>query len=175
MSELTHSLKGFFHDVLIGADGTIYDFGRSSNTIVNTCRILLAGFMHNDSSSGIQHLAVGQGSPTWDAVGAPPTDPAVTTGLVNPFATVIDVADLQIEYLNAADQVVPDPTSRLQITATLDPGFPTPLPGQSTYPLREFGLFGEFDGSPFMINSIRHSVIHKDAAATLIRVVRLYF
>jgi hypothetical protein len=41
--------------------------------------------------------------------------------------------------------------------------------------LREFGLFGQLAGSDYMLNSIRHPVIHKDGDATLIRVVRLYF
>lgn len=39
-------------------------------------------------------------------------------------------------------------------------------------PLREFGLFGLFDGKDYMINCVRHPVIHKDAASTLVRVIR---
>ena len=169
------SLKGIYRDVVKDADErVVHDSGWVSNTIVAQCRILLAGFMKNDPSSGIQFLGVGRGEETWDTDGVPPSEEAATD-LVNRFSPTVPVADLDVVYLDDTDEVQADPSPRIQVTATLEPGYPEPLEELSTYPLREFGLFGRFNGADFMINSIRHPVIHKDEAATLIRVVRLYF
>lgn len=122
---------------------------------------------------------MGQGLETWDTTEAPDPDPATTTDLENRYTpTIPDLAsgsDLALVYLDENDAVVDGPTSRLQITATLEPGYPAPLAPLTTYPLREFGLFGRFNGTDYMINAIRHPVIHKDESATLIRVIRLYF
>ena len=85
------------------------------------------------------------------------------------------VAQLDLDYLDINDEIVAQPTNRLQIKATLPAGFPPPVPPATSYPLREFGLFGRFNHTDFMINSIRHPVIHKDINASLIRLVRLYF
>ena len=52
---------------------------------------------------------------------------------------------------------------------------PPPDENLSSYPLREFGLFGKYGTIPYMIDCIRHPVIHKDTSTTLVRVVRLYF
>jgi len=178
------ALKGIYRDILSAGDGRIiHDSGWVSNTIVDRCRILLAGFVKNESSSGIQFLAVGRGLDAWDKEGPPASDPAATIDLVNRHAQPLPVNSLNIVYLDEAASVVANPTKRLQITATLVPGYPPPLaPGYppplvplNTYPLREFGLFGRFHGNDYMINSIRHPVIHKDADATLVRVIRLYF
>ena len=111
----------------------------------------------------------------WDNTGAPAPDPATTTDLVNRFTPTIPVANLALVYLNDTDIEVVGPTNRLQITATLPPGYPTPLAPLTTYPLREFGLFGRFGGNDYLINCIRHPVILKDVSTTLIRIVRLYF
>jgi hypothetical protein len=136
--------------------------------------MLLAGLIKNDPSSGIQYLALGQGLKEWDIAGAPPTEPP-TTDLVNRFSPPIPVSELDLVYLDENDAVVIGPTNRLQITATLEPGYPVPISPLTTYPLREFGLFGSLGGTDYMINNIRHPVIHKDSSSTLIRVVRLYF
>lgn len=174
MLTITSSLRGIYRD-LLQQDGTvIFDSGWSSNTIVNRCRVLLAGFMKNEPSSGIQYLAVGQGLSDWDAAGAPAAIPETTT-LVQPYTPTIPIDQLNVAYLDHNDAPTAEPTNRLQITATLLPGYPAPLAPRSTYPLREFGLFGRFGSSEYMINCIRHPVINKDAAATLIRMVRLYF
>ncbi|MDD5322496.1 MAG: hypothetical protein PHD43_18165 [Methylococcales bacterium] len=171
------ALKGIYRDILSAGDGRIiHDSGWVSNTIVDRCRILLAGFVKNESSSGgIQFLAVGRGLDAWDKEGPPASEPAATIDLVNRHAPPLPVNRLNIVYLDEAASVVANPTNRLQITATLVPGYPPPLAPLNTYPLREFGLFGRFDGNDYMINSIRHPVIHKDADATLVRVIRLYF
>lgn len=176
MEKVGEFIKGIYRDVLTSGDGRIiHDSGWTSNTIVDSCRILLAGFIKNEASTGIQFLAVGQGQDTWDAQGPPPSDPATTTDLVHRHAPPIPIGQLNLAYLDKDLNVVGQPTNRLQITATLAPGYPTPLAPLNTYPLREFGLFGHFKGQDFMLNSIRHPVIHKDAAATLVRVVRLFF
>jgi hypothetical protein len=174
------SIRGIFRDVLLDPrGGVLHDSGWTSNTIVTRCRILLSAFMKNDPETetafGIQHLAVGRGEEGWDEAGVPPPDPEETTGLTEPFEEPIPRGDLEIAYLDSSDGVQSDPSPRLQITATLEPGYPAPLEGLSTYPLREFGLFGRLGGADHMINCIRHPVIHKDESATLIRVVRLYF
>ncbi len=170
------SIKGIYRDLLKEANGQVlYDSGWVPNTIVERCRILLAGFMKNEPSNGIQFLAVGRGLNAWDISGAPAPDTKTTTDLVTRFEPTIAVAELGLVYLDEGANAVGGPTNRLQVTATLPPGYPVPISPLSTYPLREFGLFGRFGGIDFMINSIRHPVIHKDAAATLIRVIQLHF
>lgn len=175
METRTPPLKGIYRDVLLGPGGAVrWDSGWTPNTIVDRGRALLAGFMGNRPSTGIQRLAVGQGLPQWDAEGTPPPDPAATD-LLNRYEPPIPVADLNLAYLDDAGNVVEGPTTRLQVTATLEAGYPAAaLPG-AAYPLREFGLFGEFDGGEYMVNCVRHAVIHKDPGSTLIRVIRLSF
>lgn len=176
MEVINSPLKGMYRDILTGPGNRIlYDSGWRSNTIVDSCRILLAGFVRNGPTTGIHHLAVGQGDVAWDQAGIPPTDPATTVGLINGYTPAIPVADLELAYLDAADSVVVGPTNRLQISATLAPGYPPPVPPLNTYPLREFGLFAQFDGADYMINCIRHAVIHKEPTATMLRVIRLFF
>jgi hypothetical protein len=172
-------LKGIYRDIMTAPDGTVlHDSGWHSNTIVDRCRILLAGFIRNDTTSGIQHLQVGQGNASWDANGAPaPT--AGATALVAPAADApIAFANLEVAYLSSGGTTLPatdPPTPQIQITATLPAGYPAPLAGGSIYPLREFGLFGRFGGTLYMINNVRHPVIFKEASTTLTRIVRLYF
>lgn len=169
------ALKGIYRDILWDyRQRIVHDSGWVRNTIVTRFRVLLAGFVRNDAASGIVFLSVGQGDEGWDEDGAPPS-PLDATHLLNPHSPAVDVADLELEYLDESDIVQSDPSPRVQVTATLPPGYPPALAGLSTYPLREFGLFGRLDGADIMLNSIRHPVIHKDESATLIRVVRLYF
>lgn len=179
MENIGLAIRGIYRDILKGADGRlVFDSGWTSNTIVDRCRILLAGFMKNEPTEptdGVRYLAVGRGLETWDTDGAPAPDPASTTDLENRFNPPLPLADLDLDYLDQNADVVVGPTNRLQITARLEPGYPTPVAPLSTYPLREFGLFGRFSGTDYIINLIRHPVIHKDQSATLIRVVRLYF
>lgn len=179
METLSFTIKGIYRDIIRDKNKKVtYDSGWVENTILNRCRILIAGFMKNSPNiQGIQYLAVGQGSAAWDTAGIPPVDASETGDLYNRFEPVIPVSDphLILTYLQGENETT-EPTSRLQITATLGEGYPPPIPPLTTYPLREFGLFGDFDGNkPFMINCIRHPVIHKDESATLIRVMRLYF
>jgi hypothetical protein len=172
MSVIT--LEGYYRDRLFDREGReISDSGWRHNLIVASCRALLAGFMRNDTALGIRSLQVGRGDPGWDAGGAPAPDPS-TTKLTDASPFVIQVANLTLQYLNSSDGVVATPTNRIQITATLGPGQPTPAT-DPPYPLREFGLFGELGGQPQMIDYIRHPLIQKDGAVTLERKVRLIF
>lgn len=169
-------IKGIYRDILRNAaNQVVSDSGWQSNTILNGCRMLLAGFMRNDNVSGIQYLSVGQGDEAWDTDGAPSPNPQTTTGLVSPAAPNVPFSELDVVFLNQQDQVVNNPTPRLQVTATLNPGFPLPIPPATSYPLREFGLFGRLGNTDFMLNNIRHPVLLKDTTSTLIRVIRLYF
>jgi hypothetical protein len=179
MDRIGDSLKGIYRDVLKDQNNNIiFDSGWVSNLIVDRCRILLAAFMKNDQNKqtwGISCLKVGQGNEDWDNKGIDPPTVALA-GLVDPAPFVIDAADLDIVYLNETNAEVNEPTCRIQVTATLGTGQPQPPnPDLSTYPLREFGLFGKFGDDDYMIDCIRHPVIHKDVSTTLIRVVRLYF
>ncbi len=175
MERLGASIKGIYRDVLKRrGDRTVHDSGWLSNAIMDRGRVLLAGFLKNDSPSGIRFLAVGQGLENWDVDEAPQPDPTASD-LVNRHSPPVPVSRLNLVYLSPSDGVVTEPTNRLQITATLEPGYPEIAPPAVTFPLREFALFGSFGGMDFMINNVRHPVIHKDASATLIRVIRLYF
>lgn len=182
MEKTSYLVQGFYRDILKGPDGKIiYDSNWKRNTIMDSCRVLLARFMRFDPanglepSNGIQYLAVGKGLPEWDTE-IPPVDPASPDpDLENRYSPEIPLANLTIVYLDEANSPSITPTNRLQITATLEAGYPAPVPPLSTYPLREFGFFGSFDGEEFMINCVRHPVIHKDAQSTLVRAVRLVF
>jgi hypothetical protein len=176
VERIASPIRGVYRDRLYGAGGRLLrDSGWQNNTILNGCRFLLAGFMLNETASGIASLAVGQGDPLWDVEGVPAASPSATTGLVNRFNPPIPVAELDVAYLDANDQVIAGPGMRLQITATLVPGYPEPVAPATSYPLREFGLFASLNGQDIMINTIRHPVLHKDETSTLMRVIRLYF
>jgi hypothetical protein len=178
-------IRGIYRDILTGpANQLLYDSGWHHNTIVDNGRILLAGLIKQDTFTGIHHLAVGRGDESWDAqwnTDIPPTSTPSDFDLVNPHEPPIDVGDMTLAYLDNQDNVVTTPTDRLQLTATLAAGYPPPPnPSQlKTYPLREFGLFGIFTSAgvetPYMINSVKHPVIHKDESATLTRIIRLSF
>jgi hypothetical protein len=190
MVENRISIRGRYRDILIGPGKRIvYDSGWRSNTIVRQCRVLLAGFMKSDQqASGIQYLAVGQGDEAWDAqwntATPPPPDPS-STNLQNRFDPPIPVPPaspvpgkdyLEIIYLDDSDNPAASGvvTNTLQIKAVLSPGYPAPSQF-NTYPLREFGLFGSFGATDYMINYVKHPVIYKDTSATLVREIRLYF
>jgi len=170
MSDLI--IKGIYRDRLMDAGGQlVFDSQWKSNLIVTNCRVLLAGFMRNEASArGIRSLQVGQGDPNWDtAPQAPPPTSNALTDTTTQFP--IPVANLTLQYLNDSDAIVTGPTSRIQIIATL--GSNQPIAG--IYNLREFGLFGELNGQPFMIDYVRHPVIQKSGSFTLERRIRLIF
>lgn len=166
-------IEGIYRDRLIDASGSVtQDSGWKKNLIVLRCRILLAAFLRNDTALGIRSLKVGRGNSSWDDTPPPLADPVTTIGLADPSPYTMPIADLTLEYLNDNDGVVVTPTNRIQITATLGHNTPPSAAGQP-YQLREFGLFGNLNGTDFMIDYIRHPLIEKDAAVTLERRVRL--
>ncbi len=187
MVENGFRIRGMYHDILIRQDGSIiFDSGWHSNTIVRRCRLLLAGFMKNDSANGIQYLQVGQGDANWGS-NPPATDPVATQQLVSacadPPITVLPNSPvpgkqyLEMLYLDdsgnpAGAGVI---TNVIQVKAILVPGYPAPTEFNTYYPLREFGLFGRFGANNYMINCVRHPVIYKDKSATLVREIKLTF
>jgi hypothetical protein len=170
------TIEGVYRDRLIDLDGrTLLDSEWRKNTVVLACRVLLAAFMKGEAGAlGIRSLQVGRGDPAWDTPPAPIPDPGTTIKLIDSAPFAIPVANLTLQYLDAADVVVTTPTNRLQITATLGPGQPTPA-SDPPYPMREFGIFGQFNGAPQMIDYVRHPLIQKAGALTLQREMRLVF
>lgn len=169
------TIRGIYRDRLLDPEGRlISDSGWRKNLIVLPCRVLLAGFLKNETALGIQSLQVGRGSAAWDTTPPPLPDPNNTDQLVDTAPFTIPLAKLKVDYLDSADSVVATPTNRIQITATLGPGEPTPA-GSRPFPLREFGLFGSLNGVARMIDYIRHPLIEKDGAVSLERKVRLIF
>lgn len=168
------AIKGIYRDCLRDLNGAVLsDSGWRDNMIVLRGRVLLSGFLKNDTSMGIQALQVGRGDPSWDTTPAPLPDPNTLNALVDPSPFTVPVADLVLEYLDSSDNVIATPSNRLQITATLGPNVPPAPP--NPFPLREFGLFGKLGGTLQMIDYIRHPLIQKDAITTLERKVRLIF
>lgn len=168
--------KGMYHDQIITAQGRVIDLGWHSNIVVDRCRNLLAGFMKGDPgvSRGIQLLLVGKGLESWDII--PPPSPLQTDQqLTDPNPITISIDTEQIEYLDDAGVPAAGPTPRIQVAVTLGPGTPPVEGGETTYPLREFGLFGIFQEVEYMIDYVRHPVIRKQAGDTLVRTIRLVF
>jgi hypothetical protein len=169
-------IKGIYRDRLIRPDGSLArDSGWQHNMIVLRCRILLAAFLRNDVNSpmGIQGVQVGRGDPSWDhppATAMP--DAAHTDSLVDPLPFTIPVDKLEFRYLTDHDVEIAEPSHRIEVTMKLDLNEPPPDAGNS-FPLREFGLFGELDGKPCMIDYVRHPLIEKDSAVMLERKIRL--
>jgi hypothetical protein len=175
------SPTGVYCDRIITRDGQVRDLGWCSNIIVDRCRYLLASFMKNEKSSGtslkaegIRLLAIGRGEEKWDTAPPPQALPAIQQ-LVDPNPFKIEVKPKQIKYLDDTRNIAQGPTHRIQVSIVLDPGVP-PLNGEETaFPLREFGLFGRFGNKDYMIDYVRHPVIHKQADETLNRTIRLVF
>jgi hypothetical protein len=170
------TIEGAYRDRLIDPDGrTLSDSGWRKNMVVLPGRVLLAAFVRNEATVlGIRALQVGRGDPAWDTQPLPAPDPNTTVKLTDNAPFVVPLANLTMQYLNAADAVVATPTNRVQITAKLGPGQPTPAT-DPPFPLREFGLFGQLNGVPQMIDYVRHPLIQKAGALTLERKVRLVF
>jgi len=169
-------LKGIYHDRMLLCDGGELDYGWRSNIIVNRCRDLLAAFMFGDSALGVQYIALGRGDVAWDSTAlAPPGAGTQQLTDVAPEQILMSDPAMTIAYLNAANAEVSGPTHRLEITLTLSPGMPPVEVGESSFPLREFGLFGRFGSEDYMIDYVRHPIIHKGVNDTLVRTIRLVF
>lgn len=165
--------EGKYWDLIRKANGQDIDFGWRSNIVVDQCRELLAAFMSGGPAVGIQRLDLGRGDAAWDTV-PPPAPTAGTLSLTDTSPVAINLADLQLDYLDAMGNVTPDPQHRLQVVLTLEPG-DLPISDDEVFPLREFALFGELDGSDYMIDYVRHPVMNIGAEDTLTRTIRLVF
>jgi hypothetical protein len=163
-------MHGHYRDRLIGAGGAVVDRGWRNNLIVDRARSLIASLVRGDAAFGVQRLLIGRGATAWDTAPEPPVRSAQQLTDATPFEVPLAPAD--IVYVNAAGVVVTGPTNRLRMVITLGVNEPA---GEDPYPLREFGLFGELEGEPYMINYVRHGVIHKPADATLVRTIQLTF
>jgi hypothetical protein len=162
--------SGWYHDRIISAQGEVAELGWRSNLIVDRARFLIAAFMRGDGAAGIQRLLIGRGLESWDANAEPPTRAAQALADPSPFEVPLTAAE--IDFVDAAGEPTAGPTQRLRIVITLGENEPA---GEDPYPLREFGLFGELGGEAYMINCVRHGVIHKPADATLVRSIQLVF
>jgi len=166
--------QGMYQDQLIRGGRAIHDTGWRSNIVVDRCRQLLAAFMRGDSAAiGVQSIDVGRGNPMWDTTPELPSAGAVQ--LVDTAPVTIPVATTDMSYLDATGNPVPGPPHRLQIVVTLAPAMPPVPMGETSYPLREFALFGVFGGERYMIDCVHHPVVHKAAGDTLVRTIRLVF
>ncbi len=175
----TINLYGIYRDVLRDAHGRVtWDSGWHKNVIVSDCRRLLAALLAGQARTlGIQGIEVGAGKPEWDAAPPPQPDEA-TVSLADAAPYVLNKADtphFKLAYL-AGSSPSPAPTRRLQIVATLGPNMPAwPDQQHPTATLREFGLRGQLDGQPVLIDYVIHRAIAKDPASTLERTVWLVF
>lgn len=163
--------RGAYRDRIITSRGLVIDRGWRTNRIVERARFLIAGFMRGDESTGIESLFVGRGEESWDTT-PPGAPPPTTQQLTDPAPHEIALSPSDIEYLDAAGSPTGGPTNRLRIVVALGPNEP---PGEDPFPLREFGLFGTFGGTLYMINCVRHDVTFKGADDTLERTIQLVF
>lgn len=172
----TAGLSGRWQDVIRDRSGIItHRTEVRPNTIVVDCRRILASFVAGASSLGIQGMLFGSGLAAWD-IGGLPAAASAQTVLTDPNPFLVPAANLQIDFVDDVGAVVAGPTNRLQIIATLGPGDPPwPDVNHVAGSLREFGLVGELDSSPALINYVIHPVINKDPASTLERTLWLVF
>ena len=193
MEDRIGRVRGQYRDILRDwQKHVLFDSDWVSNTIVDECRILLAGLMtkrtidgdsigSGSEEMGILHLVVGEGDPEWDDSEEIPQVPEDTDILVKPYEGN-PLTELNFSFLKRLNPELEeyeessDPTAILQITAVLKPGYP--VTDSDSYPLREFGLFGNFDADPKnlrMINCVRHPRIDKHLDAELTRTIMLFF
>jgi hypothetical protein len=167
--------EGKYRDQLFNADGSCSDYGWRGNIIVDQCRQLLAGFMKGDSANGVQYIALGRGDVSWDE--AMPVPPQMSTeSLIDPAPETIAITDaeMSIDFVDSSGVVTVTPSNRIQVSITVA-GSNLPIVGDETFPLREFGLFGLLVPDDYMIDYVRHPVIHIGSADTLVRRVKLVF
>jgi len=168
--------KGVYCDQLISADGDCVNYGWRSNIVVERCRELIAAFMCGDGAveAGIQFIALGRGDAEWDSV-APGSPVMSTSSLKDTSPEIVDVSAMTLAYLDSTGTETSLPTKNLQVTITLSPGLLPTSASEPTFPLREFGLFGRYSGGNYMIDYVRHPVIHVGPDDTLVRRIQLVF
>lgn len=174
---MTQTPLGIYRDVVNDHNGKKTDFGWRNNLIVDRCRVLLSAFMFGDANSfGIQFLSLGRGEQSWDDLN-PGTPAADDVALTDTSPVNINLADpeLSITFWDASNALSISPSSRLQLELNLPIGFLPLAPGEDTFPLREFGLFGRYDTDDYMIDYVRHPVMHISGSDSFSRTIRLIF
>lgn len=168
--------EGVYNDRIITGEERVVDLGWRSNIIVDRCRYLLASFMSGvRATRGVHFLAVGKGEEDWDTTVPPASPQRDQIALTDPHPFRIRISPRQMVYLDAAGNPTNNPSNRIQVSVILKPGTPPISEGETSYSLREFGLFGRLGRENYMIDYVRHAVIHKQADDTLIRTIRLIF
>jgi hypothetical protein len=172
MSAILKDMKGIYQDRLIQSGGSVLSFPWRSNIVVQQCHFLIAAFMKGElNPQGVSLLSVGRGLDTWESQPPlPPTDEQQQ--LVDPKPFKLTVTAEQIQYLDQNGSPTIGPSRWIQVTTTLGPGLPSVGEGEA-FPLREFALFGKLGKEFYMIDYVRHPVIHKQAGDTLVRTIRL--
>lgn len=179
MNETMPTYSGCYRDKVFDGRGRLtYDSGWRKNRIVNNCRVLVAALMNGavqpgTGGSGIKKLLIGRGDPAWDTT-APGEPPATRDALfdLNP----IEVTDLTISFAHDSPGQDPSqPSPVLSILVRLEPGVPVPDGTSPAFPMREFGLVGNWNDTEFLVNLVWHPVIYKDMSATLLRTIELSF
>lgn len=167
--------EGKYLDRLTRADGDVVDYGWRPNVIVDQCRQLLAAFMQGQTAAGIQRISLGRGDAGWDTLPYEAPVPS-TSSLVDLSPHNISVTDagMSISFLDIAGNTTSDVHSRIEVSVTID-GDSLPIGPGETFPLREFALYGELNSSDYMIDYVRHGVIHIGQGDVLNRRIRLAF
>jgi hypothetical protein len=170
--------QGRYRDVLRDPAGRVtWDSGWRKNVIVVDCRRLLCAFVHGapTATAGITGLQLGKGLDAWDQPPGPPAGNPSQAALVDPHPFTVPRSGLQLDYLTGAT-VSGTPTNRLQVVANLGPNVPSwPDASHADGTLREFGLVGDLDGAPVLIDCVIHPAIPKDPVSTLERTIWLIF
>lgn len=167
--------KGEYLDRLIHEDGRLVDYGWRPNVIVDQCRQLLAAFLHGQTVSGIQHISLGRGDVSWDSLPYEAPVPSTSSLIdLSPHDIAVADAEMNVSYLDVAGNTTSDVHSRIEVSVTIE-GDSLPIGSGETFPLREFALYGELNSGDYMIDYVRHGVIHIGQGDVLTRRVRLVF
>lgn len=179
-------MVGKFKDTLRWKSHTgverVEERGWSFNQIQDSALLQITGSVvgAEDTTSGlfnnfgpIRYLAVGSGSPFWDADPTNVAKPVGQTSLVNEFERFAVTAN-DFSFLDANGDVLnPQALSpRFKLTRILGAN-------DANGDLREFGLFGgdanQGVQSGIMFNWITHPLIQKDASLVIERVIDIQF
>lgn len=163
-------IVGEIRDEIFDTQGNLLEVREGHNIVVDSCLLLLAALMINDSSySGAQYWAVGSGSSSWDS--ETPNPQSSETTLVSEIGRVA-LTSADFSYLNAQYEVSLVPTNIIQITHTFGVD-------DCNGTWREFGLFGgdatSTADSGIMIDKKNHAVITKTSDMEVVRTLRITF
>lgn len=174
-------VEGSYSDVITYADGTKEEHAEEKNIIIIDFAKLVAVLFNSASGySGITHLAIGQGSPTWDDMSTSERKTKSTVTLKKLYDEIARTTTV-ISYLDDDNNEVTLPEfleadnegARLKMEAF----FGLDVSGY----LREFGVFGgnatDTKDSGIMINHKAHGLVSMNTGGvsgmTLSRTYRL--